>query len=348
LFNKEEECTMEMKVTERNIGNVMGKINKFLSKPTRKYVGKKMVQVGYENIEIFGENVKQPVYEERDTYVPFVGLCEEHYLRKEARKKAKEERRWEDNHKLHNCLLSISDNYETNCIPIMAGFTVNITGDRMIIKENDIYHYVNLFGKVSSHKEKDRSSYVYFYHMPISEEELKDRQVHAMHCGMDYLFESYYCGGSFYDYFDSDFMVSCAMDTMNIIQDMFENIFGCDEDELNREISVSQEINDKTVEVYCNAASFKEGIPQKLDDNIFIKVDGEKYYDIVSAVLKIVSGDDDLEDDYDYEKLEDYPEDNEYTEGDEYYDEEHEDAEDDEEYDEDEYFEDDFNDSWLQ
>lgn len=52
---------------------------------------------------------------------------------------------------------------------------MEITGDRLTIKENDtVYVCRGIAGEISYLKNKNRSSYVNFYHMPISEEEKRE------------------------------------------------------------------------------------------------------------------------------------------------------------------------------
>lgn len=168
---------MKTKVTEKNMYAVMGHINKFLRKDTRRYVGIRKHEVDVKMETIMGIEYPIPIYEERETYVPFIGNCKEHWLRTEARKKMKngEKLYRDDEDRYHEVLLEIHDVHELSCIPIKNGYVVEITGDRLTIKENDtVYVCRGIAGEICYLKNKTRSSYVNFYHMPIPEEEKRE------------------------------------------------------------------------------------------------------------------------------------------------------------------------------
>lgn len=284
---------MKTRVTERNMATVMGHINTFLRKPTKRYLGKKQVQVGTKEVGDESFRMTVPVYELQDCYVPFIGKCEEHWRRKEIRKKAPEDRFRGDDQVMHTTLLSVSDNYETNCIPIMVGFVVEITGDKMIIKENDVVHHMTgIDGKPTSYKMRDKSEFVYFYHMNYTDEDILERQKHAMFCGYEGFTDSYYCGGSFHDFFENEWKVREAMDTMHEVQELFDELLAKDFGPDDTKLSVDGEINETNVTVFCNPSAYRNGVTE-MENNMYVLIDDKKYYDILDVVLHLVADDED-------------------------------------------------------
>lgn len=287
---------MMTKVTERNMGAVMGKINKFLSKPTKIYEGRKPVYIGTK----LQDSTYVDIFRDEEIYTPFIGKCEEHWRRKEIRKKPVEDRITGEEYTMHHTLLAICDDYETNCIPIMAGFSVEITGDRMVIRQNDVVHKcLGLNGKMNVYPHRDKSEYIYFCHVDISEDELYNKQLSAMKNAFNMITDGYYCGGSFLDFYDSKYKADLALGVMREIEEMAEEMFcqSFNPDEVN--LTVERVINDCEVELYCSPVAFKHGLPS-ITGIMYISVFGEKHYDIMDAVLAIVDSDDDDEDD-DYE-----------------------------------------------
>ena len=181
---------MWIKVTESNMMMVTGRINKFLSKDTKEYVGMCPHQVGTRTENIFGEDIKLPIYEDKETYVPVAGTCKVHHVRTDIYERIKEGKHVskDDLWRYHNgALLMIEDKYRDNVIPIYKGFKVNITGSSMIIKENNTTwsYYDTVSGTIKHIYNKNRSTYRKFYHMPFSEEDTQ----HKVHEGISALFE---------------------------------------------------------------------------------------------------------------------------------------------------------------
>ena len=187
-----------MKLTERNAAMIMGRINKFFEKDTRIYLGIGKKVVGKTTLELPGGDFEVPVYEEYKRYEPVVGVCKVHWMRKHFEEKIRvngiHTLTDEDVYHYHNILLAIEDKYSVNCIPICAGFDVKITGNALIIKENDTHTKVFSIGDSypKTIKFKDKTTYEYFYHMPISEDELKERTRNGIMSLFELSDQSYY------------------------------------------------------------------------------------------------------------------------------------------------------------
>lgn len=152
-----------MKLTEKTMGNIMGKINKFLSKPTKRYMGKKTKV----NLDENGNYINE---ESIDVYVPYVGECCIHPYKLELEKIMKDggyisER---DKNITKETLLFLKNKYSSYGIPLMVNFDVKITGDCMIIKQN------NMFMDITNKKYpfRKKSEYLYFYHMESNDEDI--------------------------------------------------------------------------------------------------------------------------------------------------------------------------------
>lgn len=126
---------MRTKITERNAANVMGKVNTFFKKDVKEDLGMKMVEVGRE--PVFDERGKlfweKPIWEEQRVFVSYTGRCDVHWLRKEYLKKVKNGERI-FTHDKTDCLLAISTPYDTDCLPISIGDTVELKGNQLIVK----------------------------------------------------------------------------------------------------------------------------------------------------------------------------------------------------------------------
>ena len=187
-----------MKVTEKNMAMIMGRINKFFEKDTRIYLGIGKRVVGKTTLDLPRGAISIPVYEDYERYEPIVGRCKVHWIRKKLEDKIKNNGDYiltaEEEYNYHNILLAIEDKYSINCIPIYAGFDVKITGNALIIKENDTHSKV--FGIGDSYpktiKFKDKTTYEYFYHMPVSEDELKERTRNGIMSLFELSDQSYY------------------------------------------------------------------------------------------------------------------------------------------------------------
>lgn len=152
-----------MKLTEKTMGNIMGKINKFLSKPTKRYMGKKTKV----NLDENGNYLNE---ESIDIYVPYVGECCIHPYKLELEKIMKDggyisER---DKNITKETLLFLRNKYSSAGIPLMVNFDVKITGNCMIIKQNNIF--MDITNKKYPFRKK--SEYLYFYHMESNDEDI--------------------------------------------------------------------------------------------------------------------------------------------------------------------------------
>ena len=291
---------MRTKITEKNMYAVMGNINKFLSKPTKRDLGKKMVATGINIFDVNGIPMTSTRYEEVEHYFEaFVGNCHEHWIRKENRNKKDLTRH--DEYQLHNVLLAISSDYELSCIPILAGFYVEITGETMKIWENDVTNtnYIGSEKRVFPNKEK--TSVLVFKHMDISEtdkrELIKDAIYHAFEISdEDYmfaeLFEEYgsYLGGAMHSAgSDIAHNVCGIIDDINISESKVKETFTIDEKDA--EITVEIDIDSNRNHVEPNSITFY--------------FNGEEFKDTLSLIYKIFK--EDIEEHYSYDDdAEDY------------------------------------------
>lgn len=154
-----------MKLTKKNAATVMGNINKFFKKDTKMYVGKVPDLVSY---HLGVENIKKTnpdgsyFMECEKEYAVIVGKCNFVNVDDEY-------------------CLCINDKYSDLSIPLKVGFDITTKGNVMIIKENDV-----ITGK-DSLQIKNKSTYLYFYHMPVVEEEKREKVRHSIICMLDYL-----------------------------------------------------------------------------------------------------------------------------------------------------------------
>lgn len=122
-------------VTEKNIGKVMGDLNRFLSKPTMVLRGFTKKAIDTEYIDFHGDlfPVTQYAEEETPNYVPFVGYCDYHYLWK---KYLAGEECYTYGRKINEIpRLAISSSFEMNCCPISIGSRYKIYGRKLVILE---------------------------------------------------------------------------------------------------------------------------------------------------------------------------------------------------------------------
>ena len=124
---------MKMKLTEKNYGSIMDKVNRFLSKSTMRDDGFKKIVVGYEKVDIgFGKTFDIPICEERHCLTPFIGgKCYVHPMYLEE-----QERRYKPtNYK--NPIIAISSVMDDSCIPLQEGCIIEINSTKMRIVSID-------------------------------------------------------------------------------------------------------------------------------------------------------------------------------------------------------------------
>lgn len=128
---------MKTKLNEKNAANVMGKVNTFFKKNVKEDLGIKKVEVGTR--DILDDNgrllCKFPIFENQQVFVSYSGRCDVHWLRKELLEKIKNGSRISrfDN---TDCLLAISTPYDSDCVPISIGDTVEFKGNQLIVKHS--------------------------------------------------------------------------------------------------------------------------------------------------------------------------------------------------------------------
>lgn len=150
-------------ITEKNIGNVRGQLNRFFSKPTVVLRGFIQKVVDIETYDYDGVTYPYNIYSEEyyPNYVPFEGGCVIHQL-------------WEDHLNGKSWFsrnpndiprLAITSKFCTSCVPISIGDSYKIYGNRLIImyKWNKYVHHTpwlrfNEFIQVESHDEDELKS----------------------------------------------------------------------------------------------------------------------------------------------------------------------------------------------
>lgn len=126
---------MKIKVNEKNMWNVSGKINKFLSKKCVENLGLCKVSTGETFSPEWG--IKIPIYEDKVVHRPILGICEEHHVRKNALERIKSgEEYHDDKARAAETLLAIMRKFDSSCIPICNGNVVEFKGNRIIIHTN--------------------------------------------------------------------------------------------------------------------------------------------------------------------------------------------------------------------
>ena len=312
---------MKVRVTTRNAAAVMGKINTFLRKETKEYVGLRQHKVGVKEETFDGHTFKMPVWEERETYVPLMAKCEEHHVHKEIRKKIKKGEKLfhDDMHQYNRVLLAISDKYRTNCIPILAGYEVSITGDKMTIKENDVVFEIPEFnGKVRRMKNKEKSTYRTFYHMPFSEEEKQQKVKEGVSALFDLCNQIYYC----VDLYDMDYPDWIKSSIRSLHSDLSRSvcdILDADDFDLTKDEIVENLYYDeddceskKEVKVHINLAAIRDGIDHAGKEAFFFTCGDEVFDDLYPLVENGLLGEEikewfdskeesSYDDDYDYD-----------------------------------------------
>ena len=278
-----------MKVTEKNMSTVMGHINRFLAKDTKEYVGIRKHQVGTETKNFMGSSFEGPIYEDKPTYVPFIGKCKVHHIRTEVANKMKEGKHIfsHDMHSYHHVLLAMVDNYCSNCIPIKAGFEVTITGNMMVIKENDVYfETVGFTGKISRMKVKEKSTYRYFYHMPISAEEKEEKIRSGIYAMDDLADQAYYCEdiSDSYPEWISSSIRNLHSDFNHQISEAIKKI------DLNEKtVSIPLYIEEyvvrkKNIALHINVEKLRNGISQD-NEAYYFSYGDKKFYELYSLIV---------------------------------------------------------------
>ncbi len=285
-----------MKVTEKNMAMIMGRINKFFEKDTKVYLGIGKRVVGKTTLTLPGGSIAVPVYEDYERYEPIVGRCKVHWMRKKLEDKIKNNGYYtltaEEEYDYHNILLAIEDKYSVNCIPIYAGFDVKITGNSLIIRENDTYSKVFGIGDdyPKTIKVKNKATYEYFYHMPISEDELKERTRDGIMSLFELSDQSYYFDNH---EFDSDENELHSI-LRNYIYDLITKI-DLDADSASLRVDIdsncSYELNDD-IFIHINIESIKKnGISdvEGISDLFYYTYGEEKFTSLHSLMNKIMN-----------------------------------------------------------
>lgn len=131
---------MKTRVTEKNMMNVMGKINTFFKKDVKEDKGLVNKVVGFKNeLSISGIQYDRPIYQKERLFASYTGYCKIHHMRKEMLEKKKEGKP-SSFHKT-DALLAICTPQSPDCIPICIGDTVEIAGTKMLVKTNTFGRY---------------------------------------------------------------------------------------------------------------------------------------------------------------------------------------------------------------
>lgn len=160
-------------VTEKNMWTVAGHINTFLKKQVQEYEGKRKVVVGYEDVkEVNGFCFKRPILEEKDTFVPFLmGNCHLHFVAEGKDISTRNFYKTRNSLFSNSVLLAISSPFNDSCVPISYGNRVTITGNKLIIVDNEFGKKMKCF---------NGSNVRVFVQKPYNEQEKEDSIVSAI------------------------------------------------------------------------------------------------------------------------------------------------------------------------
>ena len=277
-----------MKVTEKNMFTVMGHINAFFKKDTCRYIGIKNHQVGSKTVTYEDFSYEQPIYEARKTYVPYIGSCQVHHIRKRIIKKQKNgEKLFMSDIDSKNVLLAICDKYSNCCIPIKEGFDVSIKGNMMVIKENDVYSISHSFsGKKTYFRMKEKSTYEYFYHMPISDEERLEASRNGIY-NMHEVADQGYFMEDFYDMHNEMYADAAREMHGDITRQLFNKFdkidMNCSEVDLKIYFYDSDFEGDYFL-THINVEAIRNGLDKCNENAYYFAYDGEKFYDLLALI----------------------------------------------------------------
>lgn len=260
-----------MKVTEKNMATVMGNINKFFRKDTKLYIGKCPVKVGTKKIidKDFDRTISIPIYEDRDTYIPYIGSCEVHPVYKDKSFKSSKDKL---------CLLILRSKYTYTCIPVKEEFDVTVKGNVMIIKDNDTGFL------------KDKSDYYYFYHMPIDKSEIESSVRGSMYELLSDADQQYYYLDLFENGEESYVMTANAVHTffVNEIDSLIENL-NLNQPEADLIVKTHKNFPNKdSFTVHINIENIKKGIYKCNSDDFVFIYKNQKFTDIFDIVERIL------------------------------------------------------------
>lgn len=279
---------MKFKVNEKNMYAVMGKINTFFRKPTRRYLGIKKMYCGEKPItKPDGSIVCVPDFYEEECYKPYYGDCEEHHIRKKIRNELKNnELVTYDEHRISNTvLLAISDKYSSTCIPIKVGYVVEITGERLSIRQNDVVTHMDFYDGRTSWKNRDRSEYIHFYHMPISYEE----ELEVIRDGLYNLCSSYDI-----NYLCTDIVDAYGELNFDLIKETHGNLLDLITDVI-KNLDLTDDVFDKgysfmgkELGIYIDIAANRNAVDLS-GESFYVKVDEYKFYDWLELTVYLIS-----------------------------------------------------------
>ncbi len=249
-----------MKLTEKNAAMIMGRVNKFFEKDTKIYRGICKRKTG-DIIKINGTELQFPVYEDYERYEPFIGGCNVHWLYK---KKNNIKYKYTDELSADIPILAIKDKYSTSLIPLYVGNDIKITGDSLIVKDNTVIQkfYNELDGMSASIRIKEKSTYTYFYHMPISDED-KHEVIRKGICELYDISSSNCLLEEYEEDTDKNFINKLESIITMAIFDAIKNYLDMGEDKTS--IRISPDFNgfinlDKDIYFNINIARIRDGI----------------------------------------------------------------------------------------
>lgn len=255
-----------MKLTERNAAMIMGRINKFFEKDTKIY--REIHKMKTADIAETNETGLQfPVYEDCKKYEPFIGRCNVHWLRKE------ENKGYANDIPGDIPILAIEDKYSKSLIPLYAGNDIKITGNSLIIKDNTIIQtlYNPIDGSfIASMRMKEKSTYTYFYHMPISDED-KREAIRKGICDLYDMASNHLNLLEGYEDADRNFINELESIITMAVYDAIENYLDMGEDKTS--IRISPDFNgfinlDKDIYININIARIRDGIVNIKPDSV--------------------------------------------------------------------------------
>lgn len=285
---------MKYRVSKKNVGLIMDRVNRFLSRSTVLDEGIHNVRTGYQTVKwpggICAERV--PIYEMRQVFTPFInGSCHWHRIYK-----SEGDIGW-FGHK--NPILAISSNLQSSCIPLYEGNLIEINSTRM---------------RIISFSPNDRElklspSEKVFLNAPVSEAERETTIMNALkEMFFDYLYEDF-------DWIEDYDERRALRDTLSMVISKFEDAIESESDGL---VKFSITNKDLIETIGC------EGLSTPIQCEVDIKnfptngvftesyiIDGDKEENVINLVLRIY-------DNYIYEEEDEDEDDNDYDEYDIY------------------------------
>lgn len=276
-------------ITEKNMAVVMGHVNKFFSKPTRRDDGMRPIKIGIQNINCDGTLISVPKYENQHVYTPFIGNCHPHPMYKDYRERKFQNPNMSTFGENMPPLLSIEDRYEDNCLPVYKGNKLFIDGNRMTIIFNDMYYVVNDCHVVNYIPKRTKAETVTFYHMPYEREDIDAKVQHAISIVVNSIDDLSMCDAFKYPsyVYGLENAASIYDGATRQIDRIIKNI------DIKKSHAVEKfriEFSNSVITMHINIDMVRDGLPNYKDLHkvVYFEVNGNKFYN-TSSLIKYLS-----------------------------------------------------------